>query len=451
MQLVRNPGVAPATGSILGTFHFTGPQSSNPGAVSVIYGIMGSRVGSSTTGSVRGILYFERPGSSGGIEYGTYFREGIFTAGASSDHGADTFTGMAFVVKDNAGLATTAVPGYLKLIAKDVGGGLHLFQRDHTGADIDLAVGGTAPYAGPFTLSNYPPSNDCSVIIASNATPHQFGFGYIHGNGLWLYSPTRNQSEFTIGSGAGDLVDIRDCVIDDVAHQAIAARTLYHVYAYEAATEGGFMRVQLSTVPPQGGDPLGALKVTGWLYKGGASPTLNQRYIGAVWADIAQPSVLDPPGTTAPVLWRAGTRGVYHSGIASLYHRQRLNYHIKPGGSWTSISWTEINSNQYLAALIFGDGAEPFINLSGYVQSSAAGAVVSVGISKADGAGASENPPFDYADIYCAIANQPYPFSVTQTAGDFGDDMHWYRIFGKTTAGSASLGAGSTFSMKLEQ
>jgi hypothetical protein len=141
IQLIRNPGAAPTPGSILGTFHFTGSQSSNPTAVTQIYGIWGVRVGNSTTGAIDSFFYVERPGPSGGIQFGTYFRQGVYTAGAPQDHGADTYTGKSMVFLGAASAPTPGV-GYLKIYAKNVAGALHAFQIDAVGTEIDLAAGG---------------------------------------------------------------------------------------------------------------------------------------------------------------------------------------------------------------------------------------------------------------------------------------------------------------------
>lgn len=300
---------------------------------------------------------------------------------------------------------------------------------------------GSATWADLGVSSVYPFNVDASIRVASNGAARQYYVIYSGGgNGLWLYSPVRNRFEFTRINGAGQTVDITNCSRDGTSGHSLLPGALYYIYAHAAETAGGDLRIDHSTVAPSTGDPFGATNVTGWHFKNDG--TLNFRLIGALKTNAAGD------------LWYAGTRGVYFTGFSSYYQRQHLNYHTKISDGNSSTTWSEINSNQYLSAFMWDDGAEPFCTLSGSVQSNTAGATVSVGVC-IDGA----TTPFDYVDVYCASANVPYPFCVTVTCGDQGTDLHTYRVFMKNSSGAGSItgnrsatpATGATFSLKLEQ
>lgn len=279
---------------------------------------------------------------------------------------------------------------------------------------------------------DWPQSNDAAVRIAAGIDGLSYGVVYKDGNGLNLYDPF--SSTFRPGRVPGNfqVVDLTNCTINGSANQARVNGTHYWVYAYFASAGDVNASYEISTTAAGGGDPLGATNVTGWLFKNDG--TRNKRLIGSVKSDAAG------------VFWRAGARGVFMSGIASYYHRQHLNYHMHVSGGNAATVSTEINSNQYLSALMWDDGAEPFIALSGSVQSTVAGAKVTIGVG-IDG----ENPAYEEIPAYCATANQPVPFTVTVTGGDFSTTIHTYRIYMKNTTGTGTIVSGANFAMKLEQ
>lgn len=282
-------------------------------------------------------------------------------------------------------------------------------------------------------VGQYPLSMDACVRIASNATDKQYGISYNGGGqGLWLKSPTRSQFEFTRMSGAGNTIDTTSCMIEGVAAQAMVASTKYFIYAKEAASFGGEVVIDHSTTGPTTGDPFGALDVLGWQFKNDG--TINQRLIGFIKPDAAG------------FVWRAGVRGVYLCNLSSYYQRQVLNYHCKVSGSSTATAWTELNSNLFLSAAMWDDGAEPTLALAGCVACDTAGTTVYVGISID-----AENPPFDYQAIYCAVAGASYPFCVVGNVGDQSTDVHVYRCLVKTGAGTTVTVSNATFALGLHQ
>ena len=92
--------------------------------------------------------------------------------------------------------------------------------------------------------------------------------------------------------------------------------------------------------------------------------------------------------------------------------------------------------------------------MSGSAQNTGTGNTTSVGVC-IDGA----TTPVDFIDVYCAVANKPYPFTVTVRGGDFSTDLHTYRVFMKNDAGTGSItgdrtanpATGATFAMGLLQ
>lgn len=280
---------------------------------------------------------------------------------------------------------------------------------------------------------DWPVSNDAAIRIAAGVDGLSYGVVYYGGNGLWLYDTFSSTYRMGRITGAFLTVDLTNCTIDGVANQARVAGTHYYIYAYFATAGAANAAYELSTTAPTTGDPLGATTVTGWHFKNDG--TRNKRLVGTAMSDAAG------------VFWRAGARGVYMSGISSYYQRQKLNYHMHVGGgNTTSTTWVELNSNHYLSAMMWDDGAEPFIQLSGSVSNSTNATVVSIGVSID-----AETPPYDYVDVYTAVLNQPYPFSVTVTGGDFSTTLHTYRVFMKVSSGTGTLNAGANFAMKLEQ
>jgi|SRR5882672_978353 len=273
---------------------------------------------------------------------------------------------------------------------------------------------------------------DASVRLASNATAKQYGVFYQGGgNGLWVYSPTRSQWEFTPINGADQVVDTTSCRINGANGQAMAASTRYFSYAVEATVAGGFVNIDHSTTSPVSGDPLGATVVSGYMFKNDG--TRNERLIGAIDTD------------SLARIWLAGARGVFFSGIASYYQRQRLNYQIKVSGGNNSVAWQEINASQYITAFLWGDGAEPSCILTGQVSSDTAGATVSIGVSIDN-----ENPPYDFVDVYCGVANTAIPFAVNASSGDYADQNVRFGIFMKNSAGTGVI-ANGTLTLNLNQ
>lgn len=283
----------------------------------------------------------------------------------------------------------------------------------------------------------FPQSNDCAVRVASNATAREYGVSYMqgHGNGLWLFNTATAQWEFVKFRGDGlPYIDTTDCTIDGVANQAMAPATRYYIYGRRSREGPGWVEIDHSVTPPQPGDPFGVGPVTGYSFK--SDGTRNQRLLGAVETD--------PEG----VIWRAGTRGVYHDGIGSYFHPQTLNLHIKPTGGHGSTEWQEIDAAQYLAAFQWGDGAgdgrEPAVTLTGSVSSDTDGAIVSVGVSMN-----GENPPFDFVDVTCATAGNPYPFAITVICGNLPDGLVYYEIWMKNSVGNGQINPGATFTLHV--
>lgn len=284
-----------------------------------------------------------------------------------------------------------------------------------------------------YSAVAFPPSNDCAVRAASTAMPREYGVAYMqgHGNGLWLFNTATAQWEFAQFSGNGlPFIDTTNCTIDGVANQAMAPSTRYYTYGRRSKESPGWVEFDHSELTPVPGDPFGIGPVTGYLFKNDG--TRNQRLVGAVETD--------PDG----VIWRAGARGVYHDGIASYFHRQELNLHIKPSGGHGSNSWQEIDASQYLAAFHWGDGSEPACTLAGSVSSDTNGAIVSVGVSIN-----GENPPWDYVDVTCAMAGHPYPFTVAVTCGDRPDGLVYYEIWMRNSAGNGQINPGATFTLHV--
>jgi hypothetical protein len=275
--------------------------------------------------------------------------------------------------------------------------------------------------------TGFPVSLDASIRLSSNNTAKQYQVSYYGGgNGLWVYSPSRKQFELTPINGAFQVIDTTSCTINGVANQAMANSTLYYAYAVEASTLGGFVNIDHSTTGPVGGDPAGATVVLGWQFKNDG--TRNQRLIGAINTD------------SSGKIWTAGSHGVNFAGIGSYYQRQRLNYQIQVAAQpFTSASFAEINSTNRITAFLWGDGAEPSCQLSGTVQHSVGGVVVSVGV----GIDVAAPVNYDYQDIYCAVASQPYPFCVNVSSGGYANGNHSFGIWGKVPSGTGSVNIGN--------
>lgn len=283
--------------------------------------------------------------------------------------------------------------------------------------------------------AGYPLGLDNCVRIASPGTPKTYLLVYggeMGGNGMWLWSTLRSRFEFTPVFGAYETIDTTNCSIDGVANQALVAGTRYYVYAGAPASYPGFIAVDHSTtVPTTGGDPLGDPRCPGYDYKNDG--TRNWRLIGAVQSDASG------------VIWRAGTRGVFFSGIASHHQRQRLNYQCKIAGGNSSAAWQEINSTQFITAFLWGDGAEPDCVLTGSVRSDTAGASVFIGISMNN-----ENPPYDFTEVTCDTANVNYGFAVNASSGDFADENVRFGVWMKNSSGAGTITNG-TLTLNLNQ
>lgn len=283
-----------------------------------------------------------------------------------------------------------------------------------------------------FASTSFPQSNDACIRIAGTGLLRVYGIGYYGGgNGLFLLDQTTGQWRLVPVHGAGQFIDSTSCMIDGVPNQAMAPSTRYYVYAKKTSSASPFVEIDHSTAIPQPGDPLGATIVSGYMFKNDG--TRNQRLIGAVETD--------PSG----IIWNAGTRGVYFSGVASYYFRQALNYHVKPSGGHGSTSWQEINSNIYVGAFHWGDGAEASMTWAGSVQSNTAGAVVELGVSIN-----GENPPYDSVSVTCHVANKPEPFTVEVTCGDLPDMLAYYEFWMKNSSGNGTV-VKSTAALHLTQ
>lgn len=343
------------------------------------------------------------------------------TAATAAAAAVSAPVGEAFLTVGNSG-------GLSSERAVQIGQGL-------VGTDSGANSNYTIRRASENTATNgldWPVSNDAAIRIAAGVDGLSYGVVYHGGNGLNLFDTFSNT--FRPGRIPGNflIVDLTNCTINGVANQSRVAGTHYYIYAYFATAGAVNAAYELSTTAPTTGDPLGATNVTGWHMKNDG--TRNKRLVGTVKSDAAG------------VFWRAGARGVFMSGIASYERPQHLNYHLHVSGGNSATAYTEINSNQYLSAMMWDDGREPSINLSGTVQSTNAGARVSIGVN-VDG----ESPPYDFVDVTCPTANSPFPFSVTVTGGDFDTNLHTYRILMKNTAGTGAINVGANFAMKLEQ
>ena len=359
---------------------------------------------------------------------------------AAADTSTTQLATTAFVQGELGDLATVYAPIGSAFVTVGNTAGLSAERAIAVGQGLVATDGGangayTIRRGSENTATNgldWPVSNDAAVRIAAGIDGLSYGVVYHGGNGLNLYDTFSGTFRPGRIPGAFLTVDLTNCTINGVANQARVAGTHYYIYAYFSSAGDVNASYELSTTVPTTGDPLGATNVTGWLMKNDG--TRNKRLVGTCKSDAAG------------VFWRAGARGVYFSGIASYYEPQHLNYHLHVTGGNSQTAYTEINSNQYLSAMMWDDGREPFINLSGSVQSTTAGATVSVGVN-IDG----ESPPYEFVDIYCDVANKPVPFSVTVTGGDFSTDIHTYRVLMKNTAGTGLINAAANFSMKLEQ
>lgn len=292
-----------------------------------------------------------------------------------------------------------------------------------------------------FALSNFPFTDDCNIRVAAGVDGHSIGIVYMgESNGLWLRDSFTGKYRKAYVPGAFQVIDLQNCTINGVPNQSVPAAVLHYIYAYINAADDVLMSIEFSTTAfTQGGE---SPVVKGWRFKNDG--TFNKRLIGAVKSDVAN------------VFWRANTfsQGVFMSGISSAFKRQVLNYHTKVSGGNAAVVWTEINSAQYLSAFMWDDGNEPFIALAGSVSNNGAGNTTSVGVL-IDGA----TTPDDFVDVYCAIANKTYPFTVIVRGGDFTTDLHTYKVVMKNDAGTGNItgnrvgtpATGATFAMKLEQ
>lgn len=331
-----------------------------------------------------------------------------------------TLTTLGGVLQNNAvahnwvnSISSTGAPTLTRPQFSDISGQLSLAQ-------LPTGSGQTS----------YPQSMDACIRLSSNTISTQYAVScYGGGNGLWLYSPIRSLFEMTAVSGAGTTIDVNNCSIDGVAGQSLANSTLYYVYAYAPSLAGGFVQIDHSTTPFASGDPFGASTVTGWLYKNVGN--LNYRFIGFVQKD-ANGNV-----------WNAGVQGVYFSGIASYYQRQRLNYQILYNSFGSHTSWTELDSTQYISALVIGDGAEPSGAFSGTLSNDTGSTTSYVGVS------INGVTPYDYVKVSSA-ANNFYPFSVNLTLGDFSNQFVTLRVMAKSTSGSVTI-SNATLTMNLNQ
>lgn len=356
----------------------------------------------------------------------------------------DVQAAIVEVLSDAAAAAAALyAPGSAAYLTVGAVGGLANERAVAVGQGLVATDGGaggayTIRRGSENTVTNgldWPVSDDACIRLAAGIDGLSYGVVYYGGgNGLNLYDTFSGTFRPARIPGNFLTVNLTNCTINGVTNQARVAGTQYYIYAYFASAGDVNAAYELSTTVPTAGDPLGATNVTGWHMKNDG--TRNKRLVGTAQSDAAG------------VFWRAGARGVYMSGISSYYQKQHLNYHLHVTGGNSQTVYTEINSNQYLSAMMWDDGDEPFINISGTLQSTNAGAKVWVGIS-IDG----ESPPYDETPngVYCAVANQPYPFSVTVTGGDFSTILHTYRILMKNTAGTGSINVGSNFAMKLEQ
>lgn len=313
------------------------------------------------------------------------------------------------------------------------------------GANSTATIGFVDPNLATFRLTNFPLTDDCNVRVSGGTNGHSYGLSYIgDGNGLWLRDSFTSTYRKGFVGGSFSTVDLHNCTIDGVPNQSAASGVLYYIYAYFNAAGDVLFETEISTTTYTVGGEFPVVK--GWRFKNDG--TFNKRLIGAAKSDVSGNFWRDNTGNSVPY------NGVFMCGISSAFKRQSLNYHTKVSGGNASTSWAEINSNQYLSAFMWDDGNEPFIALAGTVSNTGTGNTTSVGIC-IDGA----TTPEDFVDVYCAVANKTYPFTVICRAGDFSTGLHEYRVFMKNDAGTGSItgtrtatpSTGATFAMKLEQ
>jgi len=274
-------------------------------------------------------------------------------------------------------------------------------------------------------------SNDASVRVASPSTAATYIVTYFAGNGLWLYESGSGAWEKHFVPGSFLTIDTANCTINGATGQALAVSTRYFIYAYVAA---GVLAIDHSTTAPAEGDPLGATRVTGYLFKTG---DITRRLIGGVATD------------SAGVIWSSGGNvpfGVKQSNMASYYHRQRLNLQTNVTGNSASTAWTTVGVvNGLLQGWLWGDGGEPEVTFAGTIGGSlgAAGCFVGISIN-------GEVTPSSWVGYQVTADNYYTPFCIRVPSGNLDHGLATYQVMLKSSdAGNTVILGGAAGSPSI--
>lgn len=290
---------------------------------------------------------------------------------------------------------------------------------------------------GPFLQGlidsdiDIPFANDCAVRVASKGNLTELGVAYVNNqsnNGLWVYDAGEGIWRYgRLDPGTGGItVDTQNCVIDGVSGQAVVGGLQYNIFLYFANSGDRYLACELSLQPGIYGNTF--LNDHGILVKGPIiAPDLTRRYIGTVFPDLNVP----------PRIWNAGTFGVFQDHISSYYCRQRLTSQITLTGSVAPPTnvW-KFPSAEFISTSIWDDGDDFQGGCFGSVKTTNAPDIVYVGITRNQ---AVPPPPGSVCPVYCAVANQPYPFFIEIPGGSVGTQVYRLDLALRSASGLGTI------------
>lgn len=258
-----------------------------------------------------------------------------------------------------------------------------------------------------------PLSNDCAIRVASGATQHDFGMGYVHigsNNGLWVFDTGLGIWRYgrcDPGTGGIHLNNL-DVTIDGIPHQATTPLLRYNIFVYFANPGDRYLAAELSLQDGIYANTF--LNDHGILVKGPpVGFDITRRYVGAIFPDASN------------VIWGAGSFGVFQDHISSYYCRQTLMSQITLTGSVLNPNVWKFPSAEFISTSIWDDGDDFIAACSGSVMTTVAGDIIYVGITRNQ---AVPPPPGSVVPVYCAVANKPYPFSIAIPGGSVGTQAY---------------------------
>lgn len=275
-----------------------------------------------------------------------------------------------------------------------------------------------------------PLSNDCGTRVASAGTAHDFGITYVNNhtnNGLWCFDPFLQIWRFgriNPATAAQIAINNLNCTIDGVLNQATIPLTHYNIFVYFANSGDRYLTAELSTQPAIYANTL--LNDHGILVKGPpVGFDISKRFVGYIIPDATN------------ILWAAGGFGVFQDHISSYYNRQQLESQIVLTGSVAPPTnvW-QFPSTEFISSTIWDDGNDFTGGCFGAVKTTNAPDIVYVGITRNQ---ALPPPPGSVQPVYCAVANQPYPFCIDIPGGSVATQVYRLDLVLRSASGAGTI------------